>query len=262
MNKQDIEKIGRQFYSATKTHQQIDPPSVAHPDISYEDAYAIQRVMIDEYLKDGFTLSGKKVGLTSQAMRKASNINEPDYGYIFNELCFTNNSVLRMEDYIAPRIECELFFKLKNDLLGANITAEEVLSATEYIVCGMELVDFRLFREKFQRVIQDSIADNAAFGGYIMGDIPVGPYDLDLSLVPFIFEVNNKQVEVSSGAAVFDNPASSVAWLANRFNELGNPLKKGELILSGSAVASVPVKSGDFLCCDFGPFGSVMCSFV
>lgn len=262
MNQKEIEKIGYNLFQASKTHEQIDPPSVAHPDISYEDAYAIQQVMVRYMIADGYSLSGKKVGLTSNAMRRMANIFEPDYGYIFNEVCYPSGIELPASQFILPRIECELAFMLKEDLKGEHITKDQVLSATEYIVCCMEICDFRILREKYQRLIQDSISDNAAFGAYVLGDKPLKPYEVNLALVPYIFELNHKQVEVSCGAAVYNDPALSVAWLAERFAKLGNPLQKGEMILSGSAVASVPAKAGDYFRCSFGPFGDVDCSFV
>jgi len=262
MNQTDILRIGHGLFVASKTHEQVNPPSVAHPDITYEDAYAIQRAMIQDMVADHYTVSGKKVGLTSKAMRRAANIFEPDYGYIFHELSYPSGIELPVTQFLLPRIECELAFMLKADIEGDHITRDQVLSATEYIVCCMEVCDFRIYREKFQRVIQDSIADNAAFGAYVLGDIPLKPHDADLALVPYIFEVNNRQVESSCGAAVYNDPALSVAWLAERFTQLGNPLKKGELILSGSAVESVAAKAGDYFRCSFGPFGDVSCSFV
>ncbi len=262
VNRTEIEQFGHRLAESSRTHQQIDQPSVTYPDITYEEAYAIQRVMVEDLVADGMTISGKKVGLTSSAMRRAANIYEPDYGYIFHQRCYGNGVTLPMDQFTAPRIECELAFLLKKDLVGEHITREQVLSATEYIAACLEVVDFRIFRDKVQRLVQDSIADNAAFGAYILGDIPLGPGDVDLALVPYIFEVNHRQQEVSCGAAVYDDPALSVAWLAERFTALGNPLRAGEIILSGSAVSSVPAQAGDHLRCTFGPFGEVSCSFV
>lgn len=254
--------FGEAFYRAYLSHQQIDVPSLTHPDISYEEAYAIQNVFVDRLKKDGFTVSGKKVGLTSKAMREAANIYEPDYGYIFSEMAYENEVVLPYDNYIAPRIECELAFKLKADLDMPNVSLKDVIDATEYVVCCLEICDFRMYRDKVQRLVQDSIADDAAFGGYVLGDMPLLVKDRNLSLVPYIFTVNNRMVEASCGAAVYDNPALSVAWLANTFNKLNDPLRKGEIILSGSAVASVPVERGDHFRCTFGDFGEVSCTFA
>lgn len=262
MKQEEIICQGEGLYQAYITHQQVDPPSVTFPDISYEDAYAIQRVLVEKLRGNGMTVSGKKVGLTSKAMRKTANIYEPDYGFAFAELGYPNESEIPTERYIAPRIECELAFKLKADLNKPAITKEDVMAATEYVVCCMEICDFRLFRDKVQRLVKDSIADNAAFGGYVLGDCPIDPTGVDLSLIPYEFEVNNRQTEVSCGAAVYDDPALSVAWLANTFYKLGEPLKRGEIILSGSAVSSVPAQRGDHFRCRFGSLDEVSCKFI
>lgn len=257
-----IKELGEAYAHAYETHEQIDPPSVKYPEITYEDAYAIQRVFVSRLKEKGMKISGKKVGLTSNAMRKIANIYEPDYGFIFSELCYNNESEIPIEKYIAPRIECEIAFKLCEDLDKPDITNEDIIKATKYVVCCMEICDFRMYRDKFQSKIQDSIADDAAFGGYILGDNPVRLDEYDLSTIPYSFEVNNKQVEVSCGAAVYNDPVSSMAWLANTFYKIGEPLRKGELVLSGSAVASVEVKKGDHLTCKYGPLGEVSCTFI
>lgn len=263
MKKEDILKQGELFYHANETHEQIDPPCVQYPDMDYDDAYAVQSAFVDKLVREkGYHISGKKVGLTSKAMRKLSNINEPDYGYMFHELCYANDAQIPASKFIEPRVECELAFKLKKDLDHENITRQDVIDATEYVVTSMEICDFRMYRDKVQRLIYDSIADNAAFGAYVLGDVPFDPKTLDLGMVPFIFEVNNRQVEVSCGAAVYDDPALSVAWLANKFYQLGNPLKANEIILSGSAVASLPATAGDHFRCRFGKLGDVSCRFV
>lgn len=262
MKYEDIVQMGEALFHAGITHEQIDPPSVSFPDINYEEAYAIQKVLVERMQQNGMNVSGKKVGLTSKAMRKTANIYEPDYGYTFAELYYPNGSEIRLDQFIAPRIECELAFKLKKDLDKPEVTMKDVLEATEYVVPCLEICDFRIYRDKVQRLIKDSIADNAAFGGYVLGDVPVYVEHVDLSLVPYAFEVNNRQIEVSCGAAVYDDPALSVAWLANTFYALHTPLKKGEIVLSGSAVASVPVKSGDHFRCRFGKYGEVECRFI
>lgn len=262
MTRQEIERFGHRLAGCLKTKTQIDQPSVSYPDITYDEAYAIQAVMVADLVEEGWTVSGKKVGLTSEAMRRAANIYEPDYGYTFHQKHYANGAVFSMADFLAPRVECELAFRLKKDLAGEHITREQVLDATLYVAACMEVVDFRIFRDKVQRLVQDSIADNAAFGACVFGDVPLEAGAVDLALVPYIFEVNHVQQEVSCGAAVYEDPALSVAWLAERFTRLGNPLRAGEIILSGSAVSSVPVQAGDYLRCTFGPFGEVSCSFI
>ena len=262
MKHEEIVQMGEALFHASMMQEQMDPPSVNFPEIDYEDAYAIQKVLVECMQKNGMTISGKKVGLTSKSMRMAANIYEPDYGYTFAELYFPNGSEIDLNRFIAPRIECELAFKLKADLDKPNVTLRDVLEATEYVVPCLEICDFRIFRDKVQRLVKDSIADNAAFGGYVLGDVPIYLDQVDLSLIPYAFEVNNRQTEVSCGAAVYDDPALSVVWLANTFYGLHTPLKKGEIVLSGSAVASVKVNPGDHFRCRFGRFGEVECRFV
>ena len=262
MTQKEIKEFGLQLAESMKTHQQIERPSLNYPDITYDEAYAIQRVMVNKLLEGGWVSSGKKVGLTSTTMRRAANIYEPDYGFIFHQCGYSNESTLHVEQFLQPRVECELAFMLRKDLEGSSITREQVLDATEYIVACLEVCDFRIYRDRGQRLVQDSIADNAAFGAYVLGDVPIKPGKVDLTLVPYIFSVNHQQVEASCGAAVYDDPVLAVAWLAQRFSELGDPLRSGELILSGSATASVPINAGDHLQCFFGPFGNVSCSLI
>jgi 2-oxo-hept-3-ene-1,7-dioate hydratase len=261
MTKENIKEQGLAHYKATLDRVLVTPPSYLYPDIDYDDAYAIASAMVDEYIKAGYTPSGKKVGLTSNVMRKAAGINEPDYGVIFHELCYTNESVLQFEQFAQPAIEAELCFKLKDDLIGPNVTMEQVLAATEYVVPSLEIVDVRQ-KNNGPRKIFDTVADNASFGAYVLGDNPIKPYQVDLGLIGFVFERNNRQVEVACGAAVLDHPANAVAWLANKFTELGNPLRKGETVMSGSAITVLNAVISDNFRCRFGKFGEVSVSLV
>lgn len=261
MTKEEREEQGRRHYQAAVSKELLMPPSYLFEDITYEEAYGIATEMVKEYVKNGRHISGKKVGLTSNAMRKLAGIEEPDYGLIFYEDCFENEAVVKAEHYCQPAVEAELAFKLKADLCGNRITEEQVLAATEYIVPCLEIVDMRQKNDR-PRKIFDTIADNAAFGGYVLGDYPIGPYETDLGQISFIFEKNNRQVETSCGAAILDHPAKSVAWLAEKFCSLGNPLKKGEIILAGSAVKALNAQKGDHFCCRYGQYGTVSVTFT
>lgn len=260
MTKKEIIEQGQAHYNATVTRKLITPPSYIYKDINYEDAYAIATEMVAQYVKHGRHISGKKVGLTSNVMRKLAGIDEPDYGLIFYEDCFENDAVVSFERFCQPAVEAELAFKLKQNLEGEHITADQVLEATKYIVPCMEIVDMRQYNDR-PRKIFDTVADNAAFGAYVLGDYPIRPYETNLGKIGFIFEKNNQQVETSCGAAIFDHPAKSVAWLANKFASLGNPLKAGEIILAGSAVKALNAQKGDYFRCCYGKYGSVSVSF-
>lgn len=262
MKREDIIQAGKMHYMETIDKKLITPPSYLYPDINYQDAYAIASVMVEEYVKHGRHTSGKKVGLTSNVMRKLAGIEEPDYGIIFWDDCYENDSVIQFEGvFCQPAIEAELAFKLREDLDYDKVTEEMVVQATEYVVPCLEIVDIRQHNDR-PRTIFDTVADNAAFGGYVLGDTPIDPRETDLGLISFIFERNQQQLETSCGAAILDGPAKSVAWLAEKFSSLGNPLKKGEIILAGSAVKAVNVSKGDYFCCKYGRYGSVGVKFV
>lgn len=261
LTQEQIEEQGKLHFEAIRTRKLLTPPSYLYPDMGYDDAYAIASAMVKEYQKAGFTASGKKVGLTSNVMRKHAGISEPDYGIIFHELCYSNESDVEFEKFAQPLIEAELCFKLSKDLQGESISVEQVLASTEYIVPALEIVDIRQKIDK-PRKIFDTVADNASFGAYVLGDTPIKPYQIDLGLVGFVFEHNNHQVEVSCGAAVLDHPAKSVAWLAKRFTQLGNPLKAGEMVMSGSAITILAAQKGDNFRCRYGRLGEVSANFV
>lgn len=258
---EQVAEQGRLHMRAIQTKELLIPPSHIYPDMGYDDAYAIASAIVQEYQKAGYTPSGKKVGLTSNVMRRYAGIDEPDYGIIFHELCFQNESDVPVSLFAQPSVEAELCFKLKHDLAGENITIEEVLAATEYIVPALEIVDIRQ-RMDVPRKIYDTVADNASFGAYVLGDRPIRPDEVDLGLIGFVFEHNNRQAEVSNGTAVMDHPAKAVAWLAERFTSLGNPLKAGEMVMSGSAVTMLSARQGDTFRCRYGRFGDVSVNFV
>lgn len=261
MTEEQIREQGRVHYESIKNHVPVTPPSHIYPSIDDDDAYGIADEIVKNYLADGYTISGKKVGLTSKAMRDLGGIYEPDYGVIFNELCYRNEGDIIASHFVQPAVEAEIGFKLKDTLDGENITAEDVLLATEYIVPCLEIVDVRQ-RMDVRRKVYDSIADNASFGAYVIGDTPIMPYEVDLGLIGYVYEHNNRQTEVACGAAVLDHPANAIAWLANKFASKGDPLRAGEFVLSGSAITMRMAKAGDNFRCRYGRYGEVSVNFV
>ncbi len=253
------EQLGKDLFKALQDVTPIPKISKRYPEITYDDAYSIQQYMLKEFFDAGYVRSGRKIGLTSKAMRDLAGINEPDYGSIFFDNYFQNGATLNVSDYVVPRVEVEFAYKLKKDLRKENITKEDVLDATEFIVCALELIDNRADIEDIK--IFDSIADNAAFAGYTFGDIPMYPDEVDMRNVGVIIEKNGQQVSTSSGAAVMGDATNGVVWLANKMVELGEPLLAGEWLLAGSVVAAMPVAPGDYFRADFGAFGEVSVHF-
>ena len=253
-------QLGKDLFQAVMDAKAIPTISKQYSQIDYADAYSIQQYMLEEYRKAGYTRAGRKIGLTSKAMQALVNINEPDYGSIFYDNYFPNGGTLHANKLVIPRIEVEFVYKLKKALKKERIGKADVLDATEFIVCALELIDNRADMDGLK--VFDSIADNAAFAGYTLGDIPIDPYEVDMRNVGVVVYKNGQQESTSSGAAVMGDATNGIVWLANKMVELGEPLEAGEFVLAGSVVAAIPAKAGDHFRADFGCFGEVSVRFV
>jgi 2-oxo-hept-3-ene-1,7-dioate hydratase len=229
------------------------------PHIEIEDSYAISTAMIERKIAAGARLIGHKVGLTSKAMQASSRINEPDYGYLLDSMMIAEGAKVPHANYCLPRVEVELAFILGQELKGPGVSLVDVLRATEYVVPALEIVDARLVDT---RKIQDTIADNAAAAGLVLGGRPVRPMDVDLRWVGGLMYRNAELEETGVAAGVLGHPALGVAWLANKLGQHGVGLEAGHIVLAGSFTRVVHARKGDTLFGDFGPLGSVSVQFV
>ena len=244
---------------AEKNRKQAVQMSVTYPNIEIEDAYAISTLVANHKIANGAKLIGHKVGLTSKAMQASSQINEPDYGHLLDNMMLADGAKVNHSDYCVPRVEVELAFVLGKPLKGPGIGLLDVLRATEYVVPALEIVDARIVNP---RKIFDTVADNGAAAGIVIGGRPVGPMDVDLRWVGGIMYRNSEIEETGLAAGVLGHPALGVAWLANRLGRNGVTLEAGHLILAGSFTRVVFAQKGDTLHGDFGPLGSVSVQFV
>ena len=244
---------------AEKNRKQAVQMSVTYPKIEIEDAYAISTLVANHKIANGAKLIGHKVGLTSKAMQASSQINEPDYGHLLDNMMLADGAKVNHSDYCVPRVEVELAFVLGKPLKGPGIGLLDVLRATEYVVPALEIVDARIVNP---RKIFDTVADNGAAAGIVIGGRPVGPMDIDLRWVGGIMYRNSEIEETGLAAGVLGHPAMGVAWLANRLGKNGVTLEAGHLILAGSFTRVVFAQKGDTLHGDFGPLGSVSVQFV
>jgi 2-oxo-hept-3-ene-1,7-dioate hydratase len=229
------------------------------PDIRIEDSYAISSLVTETKIARGDRLIGHKIGLTSKAMQASSQIDEPDYGHLLESMLLNDGAKVRFEDYCVPRVEPELTFILKEPLKGPGIGLVDVLRATEWVVPSIEIIDARV---QNPRKIQDTVADNGAAAGIILGGRPVRPDAVDLRWVGAIFYRNAEIEETGIAAGVLGHPAMAIAWLANKVGRFGTVLEPGHLMLSGSFTRPVWAAKGDTLHADFGPLGSVSVQFV
>lgn len=251
--------------AAERGRQQIRPTATRYPDLTMDDAYAIQSAWMDLKRDRGREVIGYKIGLTSRAMQIAMKIDEPDYGVLLDDMLFETGVTLPANDFLDPRIEVELAFVLKDRLEGADVTVDEVIAATDYVVPALELIAARTHRvdpETSQaRGIVDTISDNAANAGVITGGRKVAPDEVDLRWVGAMLSRNGSIEETGLAAAVLDHPANGIAWVARRFAPHGVALEAGQLILAGSFTRPVVVRSGDVFEADYGDLGVINCQF-
>lgn len=242
-----------------RTKVQGKRPSEMFPEIEIEDSYAISSMVADAKIADGRKVVGHKVGLTSKAMQAASKISEPDYGYMFDDLVLADGAEVPFDSFCVPRVEPELTFILKEPLKGPNIGLVDVMRATEWVVPSIEIIDARVTEP---RKIFDTVADNGAAAGTVLGGRPIRPDEVDLRWVGAIFYRNSGIEETGIAAGVLGHPAMAVAWLANKLSTFGKSLEPGQMVLSGSFTRPVWAEKGDTLHADFGPLGSVAVRFT
>ncbi|KQX23600.1 MULTISPECIES: 2-oxo-hept-4-ene-1,7-dioate hydratase [unclassified Sphingomonas] len=261
-----IETLASRLHEAEKSRTQIGQFSLAHPEMTIEDAYAIQHAWIRQKIDGGRRSIGHKIGLTSRAMQRAVNITEPDYGVLLDDMLFHDGQTIPIERFIEPRIEVELAFILREALEGPGCTIFDVLNATDYVVPAVEIIDARIQRIDPEtgttRNVLDTISDNAADAGIVLGGRPVRPDAIDLRWVSAVLYQNGAIEDSGVAAAVLNHPANGPAWLANRLARFDVKLAAGEIILGGSFTAPLFVKPGDSFHVDYGPLGSIGMRFA
>lgn len=260
MDQQKIEQYGEELYQAFVSRRAVEPLLSREPDISIEDAYRIQEQFVARRLAAGEKIIGKKIGATSKPVQEFLGVYQPDFGMLTSGMVFTEGDTIDLGQMIQPKAEAELAFVLKHDLKGPGITAMDVIRATDYVLPCFEIVDSRI--SNWQIKIQDTVADNASCGVFVLGKTKGDPRKLDITLAGMVLEKNGELFSTGVGAAVQGSPANAVAWLANTLGELGIPFKAGEVILSGSQSALVPVTDGDELVCSVGGLGSCRVKFA
>jgi 2-oxopent-4-enoate/cis-2-oxohex-4-enoate hydratase len=255
-----INALGDELFDALKTCRVVDPLTTRHPQITVEDAYAIQQRLNARRVAAGETVIGKKIGVTSKAVMNMLGVFQPDFGLLTDGMVYNEGQAIPASTLIQPKAEGEIAFILKKDLAGPGVSASDVIAATEGVMACFEIVDSRIRDWKIK--IQDTVADNASCGVFVLGDRVVSPLDVDLNTCGMVLEKNGEIVATGAGAAALGAPANAVAWLANTLGALGIPLKAGEVILSGSLAIMVPVKAGDSLRVTIGGIGGCSVRFV
>ena len=261
MTPDDIRAYGDEIYDALCARHTLAPLTERCPDITIEDAYQISLRLVSRRLEAGETLVGKKIGVSSKAVQDMLNVHQPDFGFLTNGMVYDHGSEMPISTkLIQPRAEGELAFRLKKDLAGPNVTEEQVLDATESVVPCFEIVDSRI--ENWKIKIQDTVADNASCGLFVLGPDEVDPRGIDLVSSQMTVRKNGKVISQGFGSAALGNPLTCVAWLANTLGQFGVQLKAGEVVLSGSWVPLEPVVAGDEMDLDITGIGTASVRFT
>lgn len=262
MNKEKINELGDELYSALRSNSTVTPLTERETDITINDAYHISLRMVAQRVdRDGESIIGKKIGVTSKPVMEMLNVHQPDFGFLTDAMERKNGAEIPITgNLIAPKAEGEIAFRLKKDLVGPGVTEKDVLEATETIIPCFEVVDSRI--EDWKIKIEDTVADNASCGVYVLSDTEVDPRDYDLPNLKMKIYKNGELHSEGLGSAVQGNPLTAVAWLANTLGEFGIPFKAGEVILSGSLAPLIPVVAGDEMSLEVEGIGSCNCKFT
>ncbi len=260
-----VRALAGELHEAERSRTQIRQFSLRHPAMTVADAYAVQAAWVAAKLAEGRRVVGHKIGLTSRAMQMAVGIDQPDSGALLDDMVFAEGAAIPHERFIVPRVEVELAFILGRRLQGPGVTIFDVLAATDWVVPALEIIDARIHQvdpqTKATRRVVDTISDNAANAGIVMGGRPGRPDAVDLRWVAALLTQNGAIEETGVAAGVLNHPANGIAWLANRLGPLGTALEPGQTVLAGSFTRPVYVKAHDVLHVDYGALGTISCRF-
>jgi 2-oxo-hept-3-ene-1,7-dioate hydratase len=260
-----LQLLAGELHEAERSRVQLEHFSKRFPGMTIADGYAVSRAWVALKIAEGRQLRGHKIGLTSRAMQQSSQIDEPDYGTLLDDMFFAPGEIPTAR-FIAPRVEVELAFILRDTLEGERVTLEDVLAATDFVQPAIEIIDARIEQfdrhTKAPRKVFDTISDNAANAGIVLGGRRVRPADVDLPWVGAILRQNGVVEETGLAAGVQGHPAIGVAWLARKLAAWGERLQAGEVVLAGSFTRPVPARSGDAFDADYGPLGRFTFTFT
>lgn len=261
-----IDTLALRLDAAERDRTQIGQFSLEYPGMTLEDGYAVSRAWVKNKLAGGRKIIGHKIGLTSRAMQRSSNVTEPDFGTLLDDMLFPDGQDIPIGRFIEPRVEVELAFILKSPLKGPNATLYDVLNATDYVTPAIEIIDARIERidkaTGTTRKVFDTISDNAANAGIVLGGRPVRADAIDLRWVSALLFRNGVIEESGVAAAVLNHPGNGPAWLANKIAPHGEWLEPGQIVLGGSFTAPVFARPGDSFHADYGPLGCISVRFI
>lgn len=258
------EEAARALLEAERTRVPIEPLSDAQPDLSIAGAYAIQSAGRALRVDAGANLIGHKIGLTSVAMQEMLGVDQPDFGYLTDAMLSDGGSTLPAGRFIAPRVEAEVAFLIRDRLSGPSLRVDDVLGATEAVAPAIEVIDSRVAEWRIK--IADTIADNASCGQVVIGDWR-HLEGIDLAAEPghlLARERDGSETVVEGrGDAVLGHPAAAIAWLARALHEYGGgAIAAGDVVIPGAIAKAVPLAAGGEARASLGAVGEVSVRFA
>ncbi|WP_442599769.1 2-keto-4-pentenoate hydratase [Neobacillus sp. D3-1R] len=248
-------EIVKYLYSAEKERREVIKVTDQYPDLSFDEAYSIQEKLIQRREADGAKRIGLKLGLTSKAKQQMMGVHEAIYGYLTDDMLSLEWEPMNFHQLIHPKAEPEIAFFIKEDLIGTDVTAEDIIRVTQYVAPAIEIIDSRYLNFKF--TLADVIADNCSSAKFVIGSKWMSPETLDLGQLGMVMTKNGRVEQVGASAAVLGHPATSVAWAVNKLGEKGKGIKKGDIILSGAVSEAIAFEPNDTIHVEFAELGSV-----
>jgi 2-oxopent-4-enoate hydratase len=255
-----VGELADRLWQAEVAGKPIQPLTDSYPDLTVEDAYAIQTVNIQRRVAAGRVVRGHKVGLTSRVMQQLLGVHEPDFGALLDDMFVEEYAAVEARTLLQPRVEAEIAFVMARDLAGPGVTTADVLTATAGVLPAIEIVDSRIADWRVQLV--DAVADNASSGRVVIGGRLTPVTAVDLRLTGMMFYRNGVPIDSGAGAAAMGNPACCVAWLVNKLGELSSGLRAGDIVLPGALHRMVPARPGDVFHAEFAHLGVATVRFA
>ena len=226
-------------------------------------AYAVQQGLVQKRLASGATVVGRKIGATSEAVQNQLGVDQPDFGYLLDDMDVSDHDPISMRTLLQPRVEAEVAFRLGRDINPADesdITIELVRTAVEVALPALEIVDSRI--DQWDIKFTDTVADNASSGLYVVGRDgrkldELEPRDVEMSLT-----INGEVRSSGNGAACLGDPLEALRWLAVQCHRFGDPLRAGQVVLSGALGPFVPFAAGDRVEASISGFAPLVAEFV
>lgn len=259
MDQQQLESIAAELDAAMTQRTTVSPLTTRFPELSLTQAYQVSKLFLAKREARGERVVGKKIGLTSKVVQDMLGVHQPDFGFLTNKMMYSSGAEIEFGQLIQAKSEGEIAFILKHDLKGPNVTPEAVMAATESVAACFEIVDSRV--ENWQIKIQDTVADNASCGVFVIGD-KVSPEQVDFENCKMVIRNKGEIVAEGKGSAALGSPLNCVAWLANALGEYGVELKAGDVILSGSLAAMIPCQHDDDMVMEIEGIGQASYRFV